>query len=222
MGTCQCPLGYEGGLCEIDVDDCSANPCQNGGVCVDGLNSYQCECAAGFTGNHCESDINDCADDPCFNGGKCIDGVNSYVCECLSDYTGDNCEIKITTTTTTQVPTEDWTESSSTEEGDIHHHHHHHHYHHHHHGHFYVQPCNGGNFQLMMLLKQKAKCAWLKHLFEKKDHEKWLANSLEKGEIDDKQHEFIQDLLEKRDQSESDRTSQWWKNPRSSLQCSSR
>jgi len=49
-------------------------------------------------------------------------------------------------------------------------------------------------------------------LFEKKDHEKWLANLLEKGEIDDKQHEFIQDLLEKREQSESDRTSEWWKN----------
>ncbi|CAH1268604.1 CLEC4M [Branchiostoma lanceolatum] len=37
-----------------DVDECQSNPCQNGGVCVDGVNSYSCNCAAGFGGVNCD------------------------------------------------------------------------------------------------------------------------------------------------------------------------
>ncbi|MCP3661956.1 MAG: calcium-binding EGF-like domain-containing protein [Gammaproteobacteria bacterium] len=32
-----------------------SNPCQNGGTCTDGLNSYTCACAAGYTGKICET-----------------------------------------------------------------------------------------------------------------------------------------------------------------------
>ena len=39
----------------LDIDDCSPNPCQNGGACTDGVNSYQCTCAAGYTGTNCET-----------------------------------------------------------------------------------------------------------------------------------------------------------------------
>ena len=38
-----------------DVDECGSNPCQNGGTCMDGVNSYTCSCAAGYTGQHCET-----------------------------------------------------------------------------------------------------------------------------------------------------------------------
>ena len=38
-----------------DVNDCSPNPCQNGGTCTDGVNSYTCSCAAGFTGDNCRT-----------------------------------------------------------------------------------------------------------------------------------------------------------------------
>nr|BAO49753.1 C-type lectin [Ruditapes philippinarum] len=44
-------------LCQmdpIDYDDCASNPCQNGGMCVDGVNEYTCTCPSGFTGTNCE------------------------------------------------------------------------------------------------------------------------------------------------------------------------
>ena len=34
-----------------DTNDCSGNPCQNGGACtVDGVGTYTCACAAGYEG----------------------------------------------------------------------------------------------------------------------------------------------------------------------------
>ena len=38
-----------------DIDDCSTNPCQNGGTCADGTNAYTCTCVTGFTGGDCET-----------------------------------------------------------------------------------------------------------------------------------------------------------------------
>ena len=37
-----------------DFDECGSNPCQNGGTCQDGLNTYQCSCASGYSGTYCE------------------------------------------------------------------------------------------------------------------------------------------------------------------------
>ena len=36
-----------------ETDECSPNPCDNGGNCTDGDNSYSCECASGYTGTDC-------------------------------------------------------------------------------------------------------------------------------------------------------------------------
>ncbi len=78
---------------EINVDDCAPNPCQNGGTCTDGVNSYTCACPAGWTGTNCELDVDDCAANPCQNGGTCTDGANSYTCACPAGFLGANCEI---------------------------------------------------------------------------------------------------------------------------------
>ena len=38
----------------IDIDNCSPNPCNNGGMCTDGVDVYTCTCLGGFTGDNCE------------------------------------------------------------------------------------------------------------------------------------------------------------------------
>ena len=37
-----------------DIDECASIPCQNGGTCIDGINSYTCVCVPGHAGDNCE------------------------------------------------------------------------------------------------------------------------------------------------------------------------
>ena len=37
----------------LDIDDCVNHTCANGGLCVDGINTYTCNCSAGYTGVRC-------------------------------------------------------------------------------------------------------------------------------------------------------------------------
>ena len=48
--------------CDINLDLCGTNPCQNGGECVDSGNGvrYTCICKPGYTGDNCETDIGEC------------------------------------------------------------------------------------------------------------------------------------------------------------------
>jgi len=40
--------------CSTEVNECAANPCENGGSCVSDHGRYFCLCRGGFTGVHCE------------------------------------------------------------------------------------------------------------------------------------------------------------------------
>lgn len=40
----------QGAKCEIDIDECDSAPCQNGGLCKDGMGDFQCQCKPGFLG----------------------------------------------------------------------------------------------------------------------------------------------------------------------------
>ena len=54
------PLLYDQFLSKLhfsDIDECLADPCQNGGVCVDGVNEYSCDCLDGYSGVHCETGL---------------------------------------------------------------------------------------------------------------------------------------------------------------------
>ena len=53
--TCECAVGFEGELCDVNIDDCDPSPCLNGGLCVDGANAFTCECVDGYEGALCES-----------------------------------------------------------------------------------------------------------------------------------------------------------------------
>lgn len=54
---CDCPSGFSGAQCEVNVNDCPADACENGGTCVDGVNSYSCACPPGIAGERCEIDL---------------------------------------------------------------------------------------------------------------------------------------------------------------------
>lgn len=38
-----------------DINECASSPCENGGYCHDGINSFTCNCVNGFTGTLCET-----------------------------------------------------------------------------------------------------------------------------------------------------------------------
>ena len=39
----------------LDMNDCSPNPCQNGGICTYKVAGFTCECTAGYNGDNCEN-----------------------------------------------------------------------------------------------------------------------------------------------------------------------
>lgn len=43
---------FEGSACETDINECSSDPCLNGGVCEDLINDYLCHCPLGYFGNN--------------------------------------------------------------------------------------------------------------------------------------------------------------------------
>jgi len=48
--SCECDPGYQGRLCEREIDECRTHPCKNGGTCIDRLNQFVCVCPSGTTG----------------------------------------------------------------------------------------------------------------------------------------------------------------------------
>ena len=40
---------------KTDMDECSSNPCFNGGTCVDQVNGYVCNCQSGYGGTRCQT-----------------------------------------------------------------------------------------------------------------------------------------------------------------------
>jgi hypothetical protein len=98
MYTCACESGWQGELCDEDVDECAANDMLCGdplsqGACENSPpGSYTCSCLAGYSGDNCEI-VDYCVVDPCNGHGVCTSGASSYTCACNAGYTGSDCEL---------------------------------------------------------------------------------------------------------------------------------
>ncbi|NWQ89348.1 FBLN7 protein, partial [Burhinus bistriatus] len=65
------------------IDDCSSNPCANGGTCVDGNQSYTCLCTRGWSGPSCQSPIYACSNASFSRQPRCAEGhPGSRRCSC--------------------------------------------------------------------------------------------------------------------------------------------
>ena len=77
----------------VDVADCPACNCKNGGLCVEGgSGSHYCDCPLEYTGLLCESEL--CViNNPCQNGGQCYaeareSGIAELTCSCSLPFGG--------------------------------------------------------------------------------------------------------------------------------------
>uniref|UniRef100_A0A8C3LIA4 Milk fat globule-EGF factor 8 protein n=1 Tax=Chrysolophus pictus TaxID=9089 RepID=A0A8C3LIA4_CHRPC len=52
---CKCPTGYDGVHCQNNKNECSSEPCKNGGTCVDMDGDYACKCPSPFFGKTCHA-----------------------------------------------------------------------------------------------------------------------------------------------------------------------
>ena len=79
-------------------NQCESSPCENGGTCTDGWNSYTCACADGVYGINCGFDCNtiDCAfrvlNGPCTpdDTGQCVGRPDGY-----DPHNSESCEIVV-------------------------------------------------------------------------------------------------------------------------------
>jgi len=47
---CTCSNGTTGLSCEIIIDQCQLQPCENNATCISLINRYVCLCSSGFMG----------------------------------------------------------------------------------------------------------------------------------------------------------------------------
>ncbi|KAJ8923869.1 hypothetical protein NQ315_010451 [Exocentrus adspersus] len=80
----------------LTQNECSDNPCKNGGTCIDLYKDYICQCTDEWEGTNCAEDVNECAkfagtDLGCQNGATCINKPGTYQCLCSTGYVGIHC-----------------------------------------------------------------------------------------------------------------------------------
>ncbi|XP_068169572.1 lactadherin-like isoform X2 [Antennarius striatus] len=51
---CKCQPGFEGVHCQININDCAVQPCNNGGMCRDLDGDYSCQCPSPYVGKQCQ------------------------------------------------------------------------------------------------------------------------------------------------------------------------
>lgn len=106
-----CSAVAAGELCEVDVDECESQPCENGGLCRDGRASYSCLCPPAqegrvpWGGERCHLQLWGCVEHRCLNGAVCqpwLDrGRHGHTCLCPHGFYDDRCSTRTTFSFTT-------------------------------------------------------------------------------------------------------------------------
>lgn len=91
---CDCNTGFTGSDCEININDCNDQVCNNG-TCIDGVGNFTCKCSPGFSGRQCEHEDSPCDLMPCGEYGTCNKTGASFACDCDRGYTGLLCNENI-------------------------------------------------------------------------------------------------------------------------------
>lgn len=95
---CLCEDGYEGEMCDQDIDECSAPQRLCEGDCENTIGGFNCSCPGGQmlgdNGLSC-SDILECSSNPCQNGGACEERDGGFYCSCNNGWTGEMCEFEL-------------------------------------------------------------------------------------------------------------------------------
>lgn len=50
VDSCSCEAGFTGTHCEININDCLQNKCENNSTCIDLVQAYKCKCQSGYMG----------------------------------------------------------------------------------------------------------------------------------------------------------------------------
>uniref|UniRef100_A0AAR5PFS0 Basement membrane-specific heparan sulfate proteoglycan core protein n=1 Tax=Dendroctonus ponderosae TaxID=77166 RepID=A0AAR5PFS0_DENPD len=69
---CTCPAAFSGKNCEVPVDLCLRQPCQNNGICSFNTTGFSCDCPLGFAGAACQQRI-ELRTDAQFNGNSWLE-----------------------------------------------------------------------------------------------------------------------------------------------------
>uniref|UniRef100_A0A672HLX0 Crumbs cell polarity complex component 2b n=1 Tax=Salarias fasciatus TaxID=181472 RepID=A0A672HLX0_SALFA len=89
--NCSCSPGWEGELCQAEINECAAAPCLYG-TCKDLLADYECSCEPGYQGKDCGEEVDNCLEFACVNGGECVETVGTHTCSCPAGYVGKRCQ----------------------------------------------------------------------------------------------------------------------------------
>ncbi|XP_078621235.1 uncharacterized protein LOC144887710 [Branchiostoma floridae x Branchiostoma japonicum] len=96
--TCTCDAGWEGDVCDIDIDECitDTDNCDTQASCTNTAGSFTCTCNTGYTGDGATcADVNECDTNThnCHQQATCTNNLGSFACSCDAGFSGDgvNC-----------------------------------------------------------------------------------------------------------------------------------